>query len=62
MAKKRPGMFGKEEYTDEEFNEDKWENDSDDDDHGGHMMPLPHWEIVQEMTENKLLIGFVAIV
>ena len=44
MAKKRPGMFGKgtgEEYSDEEIHDDKWD-DSDDDDHGGQMMPLPH--------------------
>ena len=42
MAKKRPGMYGKESgYSDEEFHDDKWD-DSDDDDHGGHMMPLPH--------------------
>ena len=46
MVKKRPGMFGKaepgdgEEWTD--WEDDKAAEDSDDDDQGGHMMPIPN--------------------
>ena len=43
MERKRPGMYGKEEFSDEEPNEDRWDtDDDDDDDRGGHMMPLPN--------------------
>ena len=40
MANKRPGMYERG-YSDEEASHDRWD-DSDDDDHGGHMMPLPN--------------------
>ena len=36
---KRPGVRDSEEFSSEEAMEDDW--DSDDDDHGGHMMPVP---------------------
>ena len=39
MANKRPGMYERG-YSDEEADHDRWD-DSDDDDQGGHMMPLP---------------------
>ena len=39
MANKRPGMYERG-YSDEEAAHDRWD-DSDDDDHGGHMMPAP---------------------
>ena len=39
MANKRPGMYERG-YSDEEASHDRWD-DSDDDDHGGHMMPAP---------------------
>ena len=40
MANKRPGMHERG-YSDDEAGHDRWD-DSDDDDQGGHMMPLPH--------------------
>ena len=40
MANKRPGMYDRGD-SDEEAANDRWD-DSDDDDHGGHMMPLPN--------------------
>lgn len=38
---RRPGSHDSEEYSTEEGMDDEWDNDSDDDDHGGHMMPIP---------------------
>lgn len=39
---KRPGEKDSEEYTTDEALEDDWDKtDNDDDDHGGHMMPIP---------------------
>ena len=61
MVKKRPGMFGKaepgegEEWTDLEDDKADNENDSDDDDQGGHMMPIPQWYKSVASTDSWLI-------